>query len=101
MFSRRSFLQLAGLGSTALLLPRCGKGRAPELLPDDPTKAWWLRKNFAPIGQSVSMDLEIEGALPPALSGLNVRNGPNPGRATSPHWLLGDGVPHATRLSKP
>jgi carotenoid cleavage dioxygenase-like enzyme len=100
MLSRRSFIQLAGLGSATLFLPRCGKGRPPEPLPDDPTKAWWLRKDFAPIGESQSMDLEIEGALPPELSGLYLRNGPNPVRGTSSHWFVGDGMVHGTRLSK-
>src|SRR5262249_54807885 len=78
MLSRRSFLQLAGLGSAGLILPRGGKSPSIEPLPDDPMKAWWLRKDFAPIGESMSANLDIEGALPPELSGLYVRNGPNP-----------------------
>src|SRR5262249_10730436 len=45
-------------------------------------------------------ELRVEGALPPELSGLYVRNGPNPFLGTSPHWFVGDGMVHGTRLSK-
>ena len=40
----------------------------------------------------------MEGALPPELVGLYVRNGSNPRTGTSPHWFLGDGMVHGIRL---
>src|SRR5574338_932672 len=58
-----------------------------------------LRGNYAPVGDEVTaLDLPVEGALPPELAGLYVRNGPNPRSGTSPHWFTGDGMVHGVRL---
>ncbi len=38
------------------------------------------------------------GELPPALSGLYVRNGPNPAVESSSHWFLGNGMVHGLWL---
>lgn len=58
-----------------------------------------LRGNFAPVEQEVTAtDLPVEGAIPPELCGLYVRNGPNPRSGTSIHWFLGDGMIHGIRL---
>lgn len=58
-----------------------------------------LRGNFAPVEQEVTAtDLPVEGAIPPELRGLYVRNGPNPRSGTSIHWFLGDGMLHGVRL---
>ena len=68
-------------------------------MPFDPDVPWWLQGGFAPVEQEVeSSDLEVEGALPPELTGLYVRNGSNPRTGTSPHWFLGDGMVHGIRL---
>ena len=40
----------------------------------------------------------MQGAIPPELSGLYVRNGSNPASGDSPHWFFGDGMVHAVRL---
>ncbi|MEQ1929849.1 MAG: carotenoid oxygenase family protein [Parvularculaceae bacterium] len=62
-------------------------------------KSWWLEGNFAPVEREVeAFDLPVEGALPPELSGVFMRTGPNPARAESPHWFLGDGMIHGLRL---
>lgn len=62
-------------------------------------KPWWLSGNFAPVDVEIeAFDLPVEGALPPELSGLFVRNGPNPLDAPSAHWFLGDGMLHGLRL---
>jgi carotenoid cleavage dioxygenase-like enzyme len=58
-----------------------------------------LRGNYAPVAEEITaFDLPVEGALPPELRGLYVRNGPNPRSGTSPHWFTGDGMVHGVRL---
>lgn len=60
---------------------------------------WWLQGNFAPVEREVeAFDLKVEGALPPELSGLFLRTGPNPASAPSKHWFLGDGMLHGVRI---
>jgi carotenoid cleavage dioxygenase len=58
-----------------------------------------LRGNYAPVSQEVTaFDLPVEGAVPPELAGLYLRNGPNPKSGWSAHWFLGDGMLHGVRL---
>jgi len=58
-----------------------------------------LKGNFAPVKEEVTaFDLPVEGALPPELRGLYVRNGPNPPSGTSVHWFLSQGMVHGVRL---
>jgi len=60
-----------------------------------------LQGNFAPVADEVTaFDLAVEGALPPELDGLLVRNGPNPRSGSSPHWFVGDGMLHGLRLER-
>ena len=62
---------------------------------------WWLSDNFAPVDAEVeAFDLPATGALPPELSGVFMRTGPNPAREASAHWFLGDGMVHGLRLEK-
>lgn len=64
-------------------------------------KAWWLSGNFAPVEQEVeAFDLPVTGALPPELSGVFMRTGPNPARGATGHWFLGDGMVHGVRIEK-
>lgn len=62
----------------------------------------FLDGNFAPVREEIATDaLKVIGELPPDLSGMFVRNGPNPqwtpiGRY---HWFDGDGMLHAVRIS--
>lgn len=66
----------------------------------DPNKPWWLQGGYAPVTEEVTtFDLQVEGALPPELSGLYVRNGSNPKNAATSHWFLGDGMLHGVRLN--
>jgi len=59
-----------------------------------------LRGNYAPVSdETTAVDLPVEGALPPALRGVYMRNGPNPRSGYSPHWFLGDGMLHGVRLA--
>lgn len=62
----------------------------------------YLMGNFAPVSQEITADnLEIKGELPRDLSGMYVRNGPNP--QFSPlgkyDWMDGDGMLHGVRIS--
>jgi carotenoid cleavage dioxygenase len=65
---------------------------APEL-------PFYLKGNYAPVTQEVTaFDLRVEGAIPPALRGLYLRNGPNPHGADPGHWFFGDGMLHGVCL---
>jgi carotenoid cleavage dioxygenase-like enzyme len=62
----------------------------------------YLDSNFAPVREEITADtLQVIGELPPDLSGMFVRNGPNP--QWSPigeyHWFDGDGMLHGVRIS--
>jgi carotenoid cleavage dioxygenase len=64
----------------------------------DPPRPFHLRDNFAPVDREVTaVDLKVEGAIPRALRGLYLRNGPNP-RQPSNHWFNGDGMVHGVRI---
>lgn len=61
----------------------------------------YLSGNFAPVADELTVaDLEVEGTIPPELTGRYVRNGPNP-IAPDPdsyHWFLGNGMLHQVEL---
>ncbi|MDB9321106.1 carotenoid oxygenase family protein [Nodularia spumigena CS-591/04] len=62
----------------------------------------YLNHNFAPVRDEITTDtLKVIGELPTNLSGMFVRNGPNP--QWSPigkyHWFDGDGMLHGVRIS--
>ena len=60
---------------------------------------WHLRGNWAPLLQErTASGLQVEGSIPPELSGTYIRTGPNPKLGNSPHWFLGDGMVHGIRL---
>ncbi|MDB9467322.1 carotenoid oxygenase family protein [Dolichospermum circinale] len=62
----------------------------------------YLQGNFAPINTEITTDtLEVIGELPPELSGMFVRNGPNPQRNPigQYHWFDGDGMLHGVQLN--
>ncbi|WP_066384266.1 carotenoid oxygenase family protein [Anabaena sp. CA = ATCC 33047] len=62
----------------------------------------YLDGNFAPVREEISTDtLKVIGELPPDLSGMFVRNGPNPQYAPIGHyhWFDGDGMLHGVRIS--
>jgi carotenoid cleavage dioxygenase len=113
--SRRDLLRWSLLGGAGLaaapLLAACSGGssnaspsalarRAQPTTPLEGTGKWWLRGNFAPVTREVeAFDLEVlDGAIPPSLSGLYVRNGSNPVSGDSSHWFFGDGMVHGVRL---
>ncbi|MGC1755761.1 MAG: carotenoid oxygenase family protein [Trebonia sp.] len=61
---------------------------------------------FAPVEEEITaFDLPVTGALPAALNGRYLRNGPNPLGLDDPayrfregHWFLGPGMVHGVRL---
>ncbi|NJM19501.1 MAG: 9-cis-epoxycarotenoid dioxygenase [Richelia sp. SM1_7_0] len=62
----------------------------------------FLDGNFAPVREEITADdLKIIGELPPDLSGMFVRNGPNPqwNPKGQYHWFDGDGMLHGVRIS--
>ena len=63
----------------------------------------YLRGNFAPVGVELTVEqpLPVDGAIPPALEGMLLRNGPNAAVPPDParyHWFSGDGMVHAIEL---
>jgi carotenoid cleavage dioxygenase len=61
----------------------------------------YLDGNFAPVREEITAEtLPVIGELPPDLSGMFLRNGPNP--QWSPigqyHWFDGDGMLHGVRI---
>ncbi|HXQ21167.1 MAG TPA: carotenoid oxygenase family protein [Candidatus Acidoferrales bacterium] len=62
---------------------------------------FYLRGNFAPImDEATAFDLPCDGAIPPELRGLYLRNGPNPKAGDPGHWFAGDGMVHGVRLER-
>src|ERR1700739_181834 len=70
----------------------------------DPNR--FLHGPFAPVEEEITaFDLPVTGALPAALNGRYLRNGPNPLGLEDPgyrfregHWFLGPGMVHGVRL---
>ena len=63
----------------------------------------YLAGNFAPVTEELAVEapLPVDGAVPPVLEGMVVRNGPNPVSVADPdgyHWFGGDGMVHAIEL---
>jgi carotenoid cleavage dioxygenase len=62
----------------------------------------FLEDNFAPVHEEVTADkLKVIGELPSDLSGMFVRNGPNPQFPPigQYHWFDGDGMLHGVQIS--
>jgi carotenoid cleavage dioxygenase-like enzyme len=84
-------------GGTASTSPTTSSTVAPTTF--DLSRPYWVQGNFAPatVEETVT-DLEVVGTLPPELSGLYLRNGPNSQTPDPAHWFLGDGMLHGVRL---
>ncbi|MEQ8755801.1 MAG: carotenoid oxygenase family protein [Coleofasciculus sp. G1-WW12-02] len=84
-----------------LILSQLHSTKSDHLLKDDMGKIY-LDDNFAPIEKETSVDeLTVIGELPQQLSGMFLRNGPNP--QFQPlglyHWFDGDGMIHQVNIS--
>ena len=74
---------------------------AASVEPYDPDRPYWEQGNFAAVRSETSeTSLEVSGSIPPALSGLYLRNGSNPPSGHAPHWFLGDGMVHGVRIER-
>jgi carotenoid cleavage dioxygenase len=72
-----------------------------ETDPTDTGSYQFLEGNFAPVDDEVTLtELPVTGAIPTALAGRYLRNGPNPRHAdpANHHWFVGDGMLHGLRL---
>jgi carotenoid cleavage dioxygenase len=60
----------------------------------------YLTGHMAPVPDEITaVDLPVDGALPPELTGRYLRNGPNPLPGEDPgHWFVGHGMIHGVRL---
>ena len=73
---RRKFLKISGLGLGSAAVLGWGLNRFGII---GSKENYYLQGNYAPIKEIISEDkLEIVGSIPKELSGLYLRNGPNP-----------------------
>ncbi|MEZ5570839.1 MAG: carotenoid oxygenase family protein [Halioglobus sp.] len=92
---RRKFLGYAGLGAAGVAASNLLSGCSEE----KSTVKFWQQGNFKPVGEEVTVtELKVEGAIPPELNGLYVRNGTNSSSGISDHFFGGDGMLHGVRL---
>lgn len=97
---RRTFLRAAGLGLSAASFPALLAGCAKRTTTKD-SPEFWKVGNFRPIAEeTAATNLPVEGHIPPELSGLYVRNGPNAWQGSTEHFFLGDGMLHGVRLEQ-
>jgi len=60
---------------------------------------WFLSGNYAPVQDELTdTGLRVTGSIPAELSGLYVRNTPNPVNGQGGHWFFGDGMVHGVRI---
>jgi len=63
------------------------------------TAPWWMKGNFAPITDELTIDrLPVEGTIPSALQGSYIRNGFNPPGNVPLHWFFGAGMLHGLQF---
>jgi carotenoid cleavage dioxygenase-like enzyme len=61
---------------------------------------FYMEGNFAPVrDETTAYDLPVEGAIPTALDGRYLRNGPNPNGGDPGHWFFGEGMLHGVELT--
>ena len=98
---RRKFLKISGLGLGSAAVLGWGLNRFGII---GSKENYYLQGNYAPIKEIISEDkLEIVGSIPKELSGLYLRNGPNPmgsPNAKKYHWFEGEGMLHGVRIDE-
>jgi carotenoid cleavage dioxygenase-like enzyme len=86
--------------STPLFLPE--RIHKAPVNPTTQTNPYFFTGNYAPLGEEHDIAaLDIEGTLPPGLSGSLYRVGPSPQyapRDNDYHWFSGDGMVHAFHI---
>ena len=97
---KRQFLKYAGIGlGGAGLLWSLDRFRMPGSS-NNP----YLEGNYAPVKNIILEDqLTVSGSIPKELSGMYLRNGPNPMKAVNDkkhHWFAGKGMLHGLRFDE-
>lgn len=92
---RRTFIRYSGMGLAAgSLLAACGDKYDSAENPE-----FWKVGNYPPVSKELTATaLQVEGNIPPELSGLYLRNGPNAWQGSSEHFFMGDGMLHGVRI---
>src|SRR6185369_4870270 len=100
--STRAGRQTAFLSVVAALRSRIQRNRRQSSMSTAAQQEkvpFFQRGNYAPVADEQSVfSLEVHGAIPPALCGRYLRNGPNPKNEMPPHWFFGDGMIHGVAL---
>ena len=96
--NRRKFLKVSSLSFGGLALAGIGVDMSGITTKQN----YYLQGNYAPVKNLISeTGLKVTGQIPKDLSGLFVRNGPNPMSSVNEkkhHWFLGEGMLHGIRL---
>ena len=98
---RRKFLKITGLGLGSVAVLGWGLNRFGII---GSKENYYLQGNYAPVKEIISEDkLEVVGSIPKELSGLYLRNGPNPMGSPNTkkyHWFEGEGMLHGVRIDE-
>ena len=98
---RRKFLKITGLGLGSVAVLGWGLNRFGII---GSKENYYLQGNYAPVKEIISEDkLEVVGSIPKELSGLYLRNGPNPMGSPNTkkyHWFAGQGMLHGVRIKE-
>lgn len=96
--NRRKFLKVSSLSFGGLALAGIGVDMSGITTKQN----YYLQGNYAPVKNLISeTGLKVTGQIPKDLSGLFIRNGPNPMSSVNEkkhHWFLGEGMLHGIRL---
>ncbi|MFK8050870.1 MAG: carotenoid oxygenase family protein [Halioglobus sp.] len=97
---RRTFIKYSGCGLVGAATSSALTGCSDQYnTPENPE--FWREGNYPPVSKEVTESrLQVEGNIPPELSGLYVRNGPNAWQGDSDHFFMGDGMLHGVRFEK-
>lgn len=96
---RRKFLKITGLGLGSAAVLGFGLNRFGII---GSKENYYLQGNYTPVKEIISEDkLEVVGSIPKELSGLYLRNGPNPMGSPNVkryHWFTGEGMLHGVKI---
>ena len=95
---RRKFLKITSLGLGSAFVLGWGFNRLNIFGKEN----YYLQGNYAPVKEVIYEDkLDVVGSIPKELSGLYLRNGPNPmGKPNLKkyHWFAGEGMLHGVKI---
>lgn len=99
--TRRDFSKLAAGATIGVATGSSIVGRAAMAAgPDAVETPVYIAGHYRPVkAETTANALNVQGAIPPTLSGLYLRNGHNPKPGvTPPYWFAGSGMVHGVRL---